>query len=69
MKLVKTCPDIPDDWKGGVTEVASLLGMSRTTLLDKCSKKKRDGGIVWGTGRGGRKVFTGKEVKRFWKSY
>lgn len=32
MNLRKTCPDIPDDWKGGISETSRLLGIDRKTV-------------------------------------
>lgn len=32
MNLRNTCPDIPDDWKGGISETSRLLGIDRKTV-------------------------------------
>lgn len=69
----KTCPDIPDDWKGGMSDTQRVLGEPGKPIdyktLDKYTKlTKRNGGIGWFPGKKGRKVFFGKEIKRFWLS-
>lgn len=69
MNLVTTCPDIPDNWKGGVNKVAEVLGLDRSTIWKAALKGKRFGGIDWTLGKNGRKQFSGKEVKRYWKSF
>ena len=69
MNLVTECPDIPDSWKGGVNRVAEILGLDRSTIRKAAEKGKNFGGLDWKLGKNGRKVFTGKEVKRFWRSY
>lgn len=65
MNLVKTCPDIPDDWKGGMSDVCRLLGISWRTLdryvklgKIKCVKSASD-----------RRRFTGREIKRLWRKF
>ncbi len=63
MNLVKTCPDIPDDWKGGMSDVCRLLGISWKTL-DRYVKL---GNIKCRTSESDRKQFTGREIKRFWR--
>lgn len=68
MNLVSTCPNIPDNWKGGVTEVSKLLGLCTQTIRRQANKGRRNGGIDWKPGKNGRKVFTGKEVKRYWNT-
>lgn len=69
MNLVTTCPDISDSWKGGVSKVAEILGLDRSTIRKAALRGKSFGGLDWSLGKNGRKVFTGKEVKRFWRSY
>ena len=69
MNLVKECPDISDNWKGGVNEVCKILGLSREKIRLDAIKGKRNGGIDWYPGKNGRKQFLGKEVKRYWKSF
>ena len=63
MNLVNVCPDIPDRWVGGCSDVARLLCIDRKTVCKYAALGKRNGGIDWRPGRRGR-VFTGKEVKR-----
>lgn len=64
-----TRPDIPDSWKGGVSATRKILGGDKPIswmTLDKYAKLgKRYGGIDWRPGKRGR-IFTGKEIKRFW---
>ncbi len=60
MNLVKTCPDIPDDWKGGMSDVCKLLGIAWKTL-DRYVKLGKVN--VTADAKGYRK-FSGKEVKR-----
>jgi hypothetical protein len=74
MNLRNTCPDIPDNWKGGISQVCRILGMpgkplSRDTLRKYAEQGRRYGGINWIPGKNGRKLFSGKEVKRFWNSF
>ncbi len=69
MSLVNICPDIPDNWRGGVMDVSKVLGLSRESIRKAAILGKSDGGIDWIPGKNGRKWFTGKEVKRFWRSY
>ena len=66
MNLVTTCPDIPDTWKGGISQASRILGLDRKTLSKYASLGKRRGGIDWNMAANGRKVFLGKEIKRFW---
>ena len=68
MNLVNTCPDIPDDWRGGRSETARILGLDPKTLDSKAALGKRNNGIDWLPGKRG-KIFTGKEIKRFWREY
>ena len=42
-----TCPDIPDNWKGGISEVCKVLGLSREKIRCDAIKGKRNGGIDW----------------------
>lgn len=67
MNLVNVCPDIPDNWIGGVADVCRELGgISRRTVDKYASLGKRNGGIDWRPGKRG-KIFTGREVKRLWQ--
>lgn len=67
MSLVNVCPDIPDNWKGGVTDAGRVLGVSSETIRRAANKGRRNGGMDWIVGRNGRKQFSGKEIKRFWR--
>ena len=70
MNLVCVCPEIPDNWKGGITATAQVLGLSRDTIMKYAALGKRNGGIDWTISRvSGRKQFSGREVKRFWREY
>lgn len=70
MNFSQTCPSIPDNWRGNITEACKVLGgekpISRTTLEKYMRIPYRLGGIQWYTTRKGRKMFTGKDIKRFW---
>ncbi len=68
MNLVKTCPDIPDDWKGGMSDTCKLLGISWKTLDKYAKLDNRRGGIRWKP-RNGRRLFSGREIKRFWNDF
>lgn len=69
MNLAKTCPDIPDNWRGNITDTCKILGedkpLSRNTIR-KYIKSGKDGGIRCMISSNGRILFSGKEVKRFW---
>lgn len=67
--MVTECPKISDTWKGGVMEVARILGVSDQTIRRLVAKGKSCGGLDFKVGKNGRKQFTGREVKRYWKSY
>lgn len=69
MNLTKTCPDIPDEWKGGITDVAKTLGLSQATIRKYALIGKRHGGLDYTLANNGRMRFAGKEIKRFWKSF
>lgn len=75
MNLTKTCPDIPDNWRGNITDTCKVLGdnkpLDRGTLKKYAMLGKRHGGIDWRPKLGGKQgmIFTGKEIKRFWHSY
>lgn len=68
MSLTNVCPDIPDNWRGSRADTARILGIDPKTLDDRAKRGKRNGGIDWIPGKRG-KIFTGKEVKRFWREY
>ncbi len=67
MNLVNTCPDIPDSWRGGITETSRILGLHRNTISRLALLGRRYGGLDWKTSKSGRKLFTGKEIKRYWR--
>ena len=57
-------PDIPDAGRYSVKQTASILGVSRDTIYDACSK----GRIKFGTLKfNSRRFITGAEIKRVWK--
>lgn len=71
MNLTNICPDIPDSWRGAAADVCRVLGngkpVSRQSLATWAARGKRNGGIDWLPSPSGRKIFTGREVKRFWR--
>lgn len=70
MNLRNTCPDVPDDWKGSITDVCRLLGdpkpISPKTVQKYIKLGRRGGGIEAKRGQNGRIQITGKEAKRLW---
>lgn len=66
VNMTNILPNIPDEWRGSRVETAKILNISLRTLDRKAKIKKRDGGIEWLPGKRG-KIFTGKEIKRFWR--
>lgn len=73
MNLRKTCPDIPDSWRGNVADTCRVLGdgkpISDHTLRKYARLGKARGGIGWKLSKSGKMTFSGKEVKRFWHTY
>ena len=73
MNLRNTCPDIPDDWRGGIMAACRILGDEKPVSDDWLRKKarlgRRCGGIDWKPSKTGKMVFYGKEIKRFWREY
>lgn len=66
MNLRKTCPDIPDDWKGGISDVCRILGEFKP-ISPKTIKRWIELGLVKPErGSNDRLRFTGGEVKRLW---
>lgn len=64
MNLRKTCPDIPDGWKGSITDACRILGDSKP-ISDKTLRKRLDNiRVVRGTN--GRLQITGRQVKLIW---
>lgn len=70
MNLRKTCPAIPDDWKGGITDVCRILGDEKPLNWRTVQKYIRlgsgCGGIDARPGANGRLQISGKEAKRLW---
>lgn len=64
MNLRNTCPDIPDDWKGSITDACRILG-ERKPISDK-TFRKRLGNIKTVRGANGRLQITGRQVKLIW---
>lgn len=71
MNLVHICPDIPDNWRGGIMATSKILGLSDDTIRAYAKLGKRNGGIDWKPKPNKKQgmIFTGKEIKRFWHSY
>lgn len=71
MNLRKTCPDIPDSWKGGITEVAKLLGedkpISQTTVQKYTQLGCNIGLFNISKGLNGRVQYSGVTVKALWR--
>lgn len=66
MNLRKTCPDIPDDWKGGMSDVCKILGES-SPISPKTIKRRMKLGLIQPERDSNNKLrFTGAEVKRLW---
>lgn len=69
MNLVNECPQISDNWRGGLMATARTLGIDRKTL-DKYAKLGRHfGGIDSKPGKNGKRIFSGREIKRFWREF
>lgn len=60
------CPNVPDNWRGNLSEAAALLGIHRDTLRRYVKVGRRQGGIDAQINRKGQFRISGKEVKRFW---
>lgn len=67
MNLRNTCPDIPDDWKGSVTDVCRLLGDEKPISPKTVWKYIRCGGVEPQRCANGRIRITGKQVKSLWR--
>ncbi len=70
MNLCKKCPEIPDTWRGSITDVAKILGgekpLSRKTVRKYIERGHSKGGIRASIAKNGRMRISGKEVKRLW---
>ncbi len=73
MNLSNVCPDIPDNWRGGVAATCRVLGgakpISDETLRKYARLGRRLGGIDWKVSKSGRMMFYGAEIKRFWRTF
>lgn len=73
MNLTNVCPDIPDNWKGSITDTCRILGgdkpLSDNTLRKYAKLGKQQGGIDWRPSKTGKMIFSGREVKRFWNEF
>ena len=67
--MVNVCPNIPDDWRGTIAEASKILGLHRDTIRKYADVGRQAGGLDWKPSKKGRKTFTGKEIKRFWREY
>ena len=72
MNLRKVCPDIPNNWKGGISDVCRILGEEGKPLSYKTIRKyinltRAHGGIKYSIGINGRIQIKGAEVKRLWR--
>lgn len=65
--ITNICPDIPDNWRGGRSATAKILGISVKTLDRHSAIGRYHRGIRYTINpRNGRRVYTGKEIKKFW---
>lgn len=78
MNLRNECPQVSDSWRGGVLDTCRVLGEEGRPLNPKTLAKyvklgRANGGLDCVKSRSGstkrKMVFTGKEIKRFWRSY
>lgn len=72
MNLRKVCPDVPDNWKGGISDVCRILGEENKPLSPKTIHKyiklgRVNGGIDCKVGINGRLQIMGVDVKRLWR--
>lgn len=66
MNLRNTCPDIADDWKGGMSAVCKILGESKP-ISPKTVKRRIELGLIHPErGLNNKLRFTGADVKRLW---
>lgn len=67
--MTPICPDIPDNWSGGRSETARLLGIDPKTLDKFAALGPKRRGIGYTVGKSGKKKFSGREIKRFWREF
>lgn len=64
--MTPVCPDIPPTARYSITESARLLGITARHL----HRLARKGEIKYTvSAKTGRKIFTGKEIMRFWNEH
>lgn len=68
MNLVTSRPNLPDTARLPLGKAAGELGMSRNTLAKYAAMGRRMGGVDSVIGSNGRRMFYGKELKRFWEA-
>lgn len=66
MNLVALRPTLSDTARLPIGKAAEQLGLSRATLTKYAAMGRRLGGIDSVIGGNGRRMFYGKEIKRFW---
>lgn len=67
--MVNVCPEIPDTWMGGRSATAKILGIDPKTLDKYAMLGPRQKGISFSMNKGGKKRFSGREIKRFWRDF
>ncbi len=63
--MISIEPNIPDGGKYTASQACVILGMSYKTLM----KRVAEGYLAMDIHRDGKKYFTGKNIKRFWRTY
>lgn len=66
MNARNTCPDIPDTWKGSMTDVCRVLGGDKPVSSKTVRKYIASGKIKARRGSNGRLQLLGRDVKRLW---
>lgn len=66
MNLRNTCPDIPDNWKGSITDACRLLGDEKPLSSHTIYRYISLGVIKPKKGMNGRLKITGVQLKRLW---
>lgn len=66
MNLRKTCPDIPDDWKGSMADTCRILGENKPISPKTVRKYIERRGLEIQRGSNGRPQITGSQVKLIW---